>query len=165
LGTNFAVRYLIGGALSASTSLIVWRDSKVAQTPFTCPATVGLRPSWYPMGQEGVLLFDEQEHAAVPTVIITSPQPPGGNFIPFAMETQRVQANSAFLPIPFNFGWIDLDLNTTVTPASGVPSSDPAAAQAWVAVKMVGSGLFSVGYDAIQLDNAAHAIHTVGSLP
>jgi hypothetical protein len=30
---------------------------------------------------------------------------------------------------------------------------------------MVGNGLFSVGYDAVQLDNAAHAIHTVGGPP
>jgi len=162
LGTNFAVRFLVGGALSTSTSLIVWRDSKVDQDPFLCPAAAGARPSWYPMGQEGFLYFDEQEHVAVPTVIVTSPQPPS-NFIPFPRETQRVLVNGSSLPTPFNFGWMDLDLNTTVTPASGVPSSDPGAAQAWVAVKMVGSGLFSVGYDAIQLDNAAHAIHTVGS--
>jgi hypothetical protein len=164
LGTNFAVRYLNGGALSTSTSLIVWRDSKVDQDPFPCPAA-GTRPSWYPLGQEGFLYFDEQEHIVIPAgTIPTSPRPPG-SIIPFPMETQRVVVNSAFLPAPFNFGWIDLDLNTTVTPAGSVPPSDPAAAQAWVAVKMVGNGLFSVGYDAVQLDNAAHAIHTVGGPP
>ncbi|PYQ57071.1 MAG: hypothetical protein DMF53_23695, partial [Acidobacteria bacterium] len=164
LGTNFASRYLVGGSLSAVTSFIVWRDPKVDQDPFSCQSGSG-GPSWYLLSQEGTLFFDEQEHVSAPVQVPTSPRPPGVNFVPFPKATQRVQANTADLPVPYNFGWIDLDLNTAVTPAGSVPPSDPAAAQAWVFVKMVGSGLFSVGYDAIQLDNAAHAIHTVGTLP
>ncbi|MFL6291728.1 MAG: hypothetical protein ACJ759_12605, partial [Thermoanaerobaculia bacterium] len=67
----------------------------------------------------------------------------------------------ARLPVPFAAGWLYLNLNTTVTPAGSVPPSDPAAAQAWVSVKMGnGAGTFTVGFDAIQLDNASHANHT-----
>jgi hypothetical protein len=164
LGTNFASRYLTGGSFSATTSLIVWRDSKVNQSAFACPVAEGSRPSWYRLGQEGTLIFDEQENVVVPADVAVSPQT-GGAFTPFPAEAQRVTVGGTSLPVPFNFGWVDLDLNTTVTPAGAVPPADPAVAQAWVAVKMVGSGLFSVGYDAIQLDNAAHAIHQVGSLP
>jgi hypothetical protein len=164
LATSFAAPYLNGGPSAASSSLIVWRDSKVNQGPFACPATPGVRPSWYMLGQEGTLIFDEQEQAVVPASFPLSPQPPGG-FDPFPAEAQRVVVNGPSFPVPFNSGWVDLDLNTTVTPAGAVPPADPAAAQAWVAVKILSGGTFSAGYDAIQLDNAAHAIHSVGSNP
>ncbi len=39
LATNFAARYVTGGTFSGGTSLIVWRDSKVNQGPFTCPVS------------------------------------------------------------------------------------------------------------------------------
>ena len=162
LGTNFAVRYLNGEP--RSTSLIVWRDSKVNQAPFACPVVAGVRPSWYRLGQEGTRVFDEQEHVVTPANASVSPQP-NGTFSPFPAESQRVLIGGTDFPVPFNFGWVDLDLNTTVTPAGAVPPVDPAAAQAWVAVKMSAGGTFSVGFDAIQLDNAAHAIHSVGSNP
>jgi hypothetical protein len=164
LATNFAVPYLNGGPSHGSTSVIVWRDSKVSQNAFACPATPSVRPSWYPLGQEGTLIFDEQEHVQAPASFPISPQPPGG-FDPFPAEAQRVVVGSGALPVPFTSGWLDLDLNTTVTPAGAVPPADPAAAQAWVAVKLLTGGTFSAGFDATQLDNAAHAIHSVGILP
>jgi hypothetical protein len=164
LATNFAAPYINGGPSAGSTSLIVWRDSKVNQSAFACPATPSVRPSWYFLGQEGTRIFDEQEHVQVPASFPVSPQPPGG-FDPFPAEAQRVAVGGPLFPVPFNSGWIDLDLNTTVLPAGAVPPADPAAAQGWVAVKMSAGGTFTVGYDATQLDNAAHAIHSVGSLP
>lgn len=163
LATNFAVRYVSSAQLNASTSLIVWRDSKVNQQPFTCPVVGGSRPSWYKLGQEGILIFDEQEHVTTPFSSSVSPMTIG--VPPFPAEAQRVVVGSSDLPTPYSFGWFDLDLNTTVTPAGTVPPVDPAAAQAWVAVKMISGGTFSVGYDAIQLDNAAHPIHNVGGSP
>ena len=66
LATNFAVRYLDGGIFSGGTSLIVWRDSKLNQAPFTCPVAAGSRPGWYPLGQEVIVIFDEQEAVQVP---------------------------------------------------------------------------------------------------
>src|SRR5262249_53484889 len=127
---------------------------------FTCPVVAGSRPSWYKLGQEGTLIFDEQEHVQVPVRDSFSP-----SFSPFPAETQRVMVGGSDFPVPYSFGWVDLDLNTTVLPAGSVPPADPAAAQAWVAVKIISGGTFSVGYDAIQLDNAAPAIHSIGSLP
>jgi len=165
LATNFAVRYGDGGPSDSRTNLIVWRDSKVNQQPFGCPAVAGSRPSWYLLGQEGILIFDEREHVQIPVSGPVSPQSPG-SFSPFSAESQRVVVGGSAFPVPFTFGWVDLDLNTTVTPAGPVPPADPAAAQAWVAVSMTSNGgKFAAGYDAVQLDNAAHAIHTVGGNP
>jgi hypothetical protein len=162
LATNFAVRYLNGGLFSGGTDLIVWRDSKVKQTAFTCPVA-GSRPSWYPMGQEVALIFDEQEQVQIPQSVPSSPLPAG--FTPFPAEAQRVAINGSDFPVPYNFGWLALNLNTLVTPAGLVPPVDPEAAQAWVAVKMFSEGRFGLGFDAIQLDNASRPIHYQSKRP
>jgi|HubBroStandDraft_3_1064219.scaffolds.fasta_scaffold17037_2 hypothetical protein len=154
LATVFAARYLNGGVFSGGTTLMVWRDSKVAQQPFTCPAVGGARPSWYPLGEEGILFFDEQEQAGSPIVAPLSPQtrPPG--LVPFPAATQRTRVGSATLPSPFNFGFLYLDLNTTVAPASTLPPFDPSVAQAYVYSTLEANGHFAVGIDSIKLDSA-----------
>jgi hypothetical protein len=162
LATSFATRYANGGELNAGSSLVVWRDSKVFQPPFTCPATPSVRPAWYKLGQEGIVIFDETEQAQVPQSSRTSPAP-ASSFSPFPAESQRVTVGGTDFPVPFNAGWLYLNLNTAVTPAGSVPPSDPNAAQAWVSVKMganTSNATFTVGYDAIQLDNASHANHS-----
>jgi hypothetical protein len=158
LATNFAVRFATGGVFSGGTSLIVWRDSKVNQNPFTCPATTG-RPSWFPLGQEGIVIFDEEEQPQVAQTFPVSPQPPNSGLIPFPAEAQRTQVGGADLPVPFDFGWLYLNLNTTVSAAGNNPPEDPAAAQAWVTAEMTAQGRFSVGYSAVQLDSACAAVH------
>jgi hypothetical protein len=158
LATNFAVRFATGGVFSGGTSLIVWRDSKVNQNPFTCPATVG-RPAWFPLGQEGIVIFDEEEQPQVAQTFPVSPQPPNSGLIPFPAEAQRTQVGGADLPVPFDFGWLYLNLNTTVSAAGNNPPEDPAAAQAWVTAEMTAQGRFSVGYSAVQLDSACAAVH------
>jgi hypothetical protein len=160
LSTSFAVRYLNGGVFSGGTDLIVWRDSKVNQTAFTCPAQQG-RPSWYPLGQEGIVIFDEQEQPQVPQTFPVSPQPPQSGITPFPAEAQSTHVGGADFPVPFDFGWLYLDLNTTVAAAGSVPPEDPAAAQAWVTARMTAQGRFSVGFDAVQLDSACTASHFV----
>jgi hypothetical protein len=147
LSTNFAARYLSGGAFNGGTSVIAWRDSKVKQAAFTCPATFG-QPSWYPLGQEAVVVFDEQENASAPSGII-----------PFPAEANKTHVNSASgVPSPFPFGWMFLNLNTTIS-GNPNPPIDPAAAQGWVMTIHDASGLFSVGYNATQLDSATAAKH------
>jgi hypothetical protein len=165
LATNFAARFVNGGDFDGGTSLLVWRDSKVNQTPFDCPVVPGVRPSWYPLGQEGIVIFDEEENPLLTPTVPVSPPPPQSGPIPFPAETQRVQVGGADLPVPFAFGWLYLNLNTTVAPAGAVPPEDPAAAQAWVDVEMKASGRFSVGFDAVQLDSACNAVHFLPSAP
>jgi hypothetical protein len=146
LSTSFAARFLNGGNFTGGTSLVTWRDSKTNQAPFTCPATPGVRPPWYPLNQQGLVVFDEQEQ----------PNIPSGT--PFPAEANRTKVNAANLPVPFTFGWMYLNLNTTVA-GNPNPPIDPAAAQGWVMTLHDASGLFSVGYNATQLDSAVNALH------
>jgi len=155
LATNFAVRFLNGGPFSGGTNLIVWRDSKVRQGAFKC----GTTPAWYPLGQEQIVIFDEQEHPQVPQTFPVSPQPPQSGIIPFPAETQSTAVGGAAFPVPYKFGWLFLNLNTTVAAAGSVPPEDPAAAQAWVEAVMSALGRYSVGFDAIKLDSACTANH------
>jgi hypothetical protein len=160
LVTHFAARYAVGGD-DFSTDYIVWRDSKTNQTPFVCPFTFG-RPSWYPLGEEGIVIFDEEETPQTPTSFPFSPQPPQDTIIPFPAEAQRVSVGGPDLPVPFSFGWVLLDLNTTIT-GNPNPPVDPAAAQAWVVdpFRKLAKGRFSVGFSANQLDSAGDASHAL----
>ncbi|HEV3459667.1 MAG TPA: tail fiber domain-containing protein, partial [Thermoanaerobaculia bacterium] len=88
-----------------------------------------------------------------------SPQPPTGSLIPCPAETQRVQVNGASFPVPFSFGWLFMDMNTTVAAAGANPPVDPAAAQAWIIYTLASNGHFAVGIDAIRLDSACAASH------
>ena len=157
LTTNFAVRYLNGGPFASGTDLLVWRDSKVNQAAFVC----GTLPQWFPLGQEGIVIFDEQENPDVPVSFPVSPQPPGDFLVPFPLEAQRTRVDGPDLPVPFDFGWLYLNLNTAVAAAGATPPEDPAAAQAWVVAVMSAEGRYSVGLDAIQLDSACQAAHGV----
>ena len=160
LATNFAVRFLNGGPFSGGTNLIAWRDSKVRQGAFKC----GTTPAWYPLGQEQIVIFDEQEHPQVPQTFPVSPQPPQSGIIPFPAEAQSTAIGGAAFPVPYKFGWLFLNLNTTVAAAGSVPPEDPAAAQAWVEAVMSALGRYSVGFDAIKLDSACTANHArIGS--
>lgn len=161
LSTNFVTRFIAPGGPKASlfptgTSLLVWRDSKIAQAAFSCVST----PSWYPLGQEGIVIFDEQEHPEVPMSVPLAPQPPASSTLPFPAAAQRVAVDGPTFPVSFASGWLYLNLNTTVVPAGAVPPEDPAAAQAWVTTVHDSKGRYSVGYRAIQLDSAETALHT-----
>jgi hypothetical protein len=166
LATNFAGRFVNGGAFDGGTSWLCWRDSKVNQAAFTCPVVAGVRPPWFPLGQEGTVVFDEQENPEVPSSFPVSPQPPVTTNLLCPSESQRTVIGGADFPVTPDFGWIYANLNTTVTAAGANPPEDPAAAQAWVTIVMDAQGRFSVGFDAIQLDSACNALHfTPGLTP
>jgi hypothetical protein len=152
LGASFAVRYVHGGSFDGGTDLIVWRDSKTNQGAFACPAAPG-RPTWYPLGQEGIVIFDEQENAESPQTFPFSPQPPEAGISPFPAEAQRTVVGGVDLPVPFDFGWIFLALATSIT-GNANPPEDATDAQAFVSVIMSDEGSFSVGFDAARLDRA-----------
>jgi hypothetical protein len=160
LATNFAVRFLNGGVFNGGTDLIVWRDSKVNQGAFTCPAVAGVRPPWFPLGQEAIVIFDEQENPEIAPTIPIAPQPPFSGIIPFPAEAQRVAVDGPTFPVAFTFGWLYLNLNTSVAVAGANPPEDPLAAQAWVEAILDAEGRFSVGFSAIQIDSAANANHS-----
>ena len=159
LATNFAARFVNGGAFDGGTQFICWRDSKVNQAPFTCPALAGVRPPWFALGQEGLVIFDEQENPDVPTAFPVSPQPPTTTNLLCPAEAQRTVIGGASFPVIFDFGWIYANLNQTNATAGANPPEDPLASQAWLTTVMDAQGRFSVGFDAIQLDSACNALH------
>jgi hypothetical protein len=130
-------------ALPPSTELTVWRDPKVASVAaFAC----GGAPAWYPLTQQQVLAFDEQEIPEAPTF---SSQP-------FPGATQKVTVSSAALPLTTPSGWLYLNLN---------PSSIEEQ-QAWVTVLQrvqqgPNGGRYDVAYRAVRLDTARTTVHTV----
>ena len=114
-----------------------------------------MRPPWYPLGQTQVVIFDEQENPVTHPVPI-GPQPPPGPAA-FGAEAQRTKVNGPLLPVPFNFGWLYMNLQQTNVTAGANPPLNPQASQAWVETVMDAEGRFSVGFNAIQLDNASNA--------
>lgn len=152
LPTNFEARFVNNPQANGSkaTSLIVWRDTKLNTSAFVC----GTPPSFYPLGQESLLAFDDQEN-----VVSLSTNP-------FPAATQKVRVGSSALPTTTTSGWLFLNLNTAVAGAPvsndplGVP--DPLAAQAWVTTILLDSAsvLDGIAQPATPLDSARYAQHT-----
>jgi hypothetical protein len=165
LATSFATRFVSPkdfktvaksrrrAVMAPATELLVWRDPKVASVnSFAC----GGAPTWYPLNQESVRAFDEQEN----TEAVTSPTRV------FPAATQRVSVSTTSLPVSFASGWLFLNLNTVVAAAGANPPEDPAAAQAWVTVLQrvrqgPNGGRYEVGYRAVRLDSAQNASHFI----
>jgi hypothetical protein len=99
LADQWGARYFIDGR--NKTYLIVWRDSGAEQEPFTCN---GLEGGWYPLGQTEIIAYDEQENLVELTFDADHP--------PFPAETQRVRVGSSKLPVPFDSGWLFMNLAT-----------------------------------------------------
>ena len=133
-GTTYATRYLSGGAFSGGTSLLVWRDLKAgtSQPTFAC----GSAP--LALGQNQVLLFDEQENATEPA-----------GLQPFPGASGRTPVGGSELPVPSPFGWMLLNLNGGTDPLYGE------IRQGFVSAVMEAEGLFGVGFRGIALDNAS----------
>ena len=152
LGNVFAVRYVNGGAFTGGSSLLSWRDSKyVFPDSFTCSHGA---PAPYPLGQNQVVVFDEEENFETPQGCTISPCPPEEGLIPFPWEAQRTDVGGPALPTTPDFGWIFLNLNSDT--GSGWPIVNPEIMQNWVTVTMDADGRFSVGFDAIQLGNVTN---------
>ncbi|MEO6191975.1 MAG: hypothetical protein ABIS20_03115 [Thermoanaerobaculia bacterium] len=119
------------------TDLVVWRDSGRIVQPFPC----GQPPAWYPLLAQVYQAFDEQEQALIyePPPVATPPPPPRKDQLP--AEANRFTVGYERFSIPFEFGWIFLDL--------GLPEN----AQSWVGVVMKAQGRFSVGFGATPLAN------------
>jgi hypothetical protein len=162
--TNFINRYVNAGSpqglnyINQGSQVIVWRDSKISGVTSPLGFTCGTPPSWYPLGQEGLVAFDEQENIQAPAVTN-----------PFPAQTRKVPLAGATVPITFPEGLLYLDLNTSVSGQSA-NLSDQAAAQAWVLAiydQGVGSGgnnptnSWEMGEEATLLDSAENANHTI----
>jgi hypothetical protein len=137
LPTTFATRYATGGVFTGGTQLTVWRDSK-APPGGSCAAG----PNFGKLYEAQVVELDEAENVESDCQACAL----------FPDETQSVDVSS--FPILSKFGWLYLNLNHASSRDAILGPGYTGIAQAWVETLMGGQGRFSVGYDAIQLDNA-----------
>lgn len=167
LGSTFATRFVTslgvdeeGEPLPGGTTLKVWRDSKVPASPRACGS--GFAPFGFPLGQNQLVIFDEFENPFVAPDSPFSPPIDVEAVLPFPWEVNNTLVGGPNLPVPFDFGWLYLNLNTTVT-GQTVPFGS--ATQNWVTTVMDALGRFSVGFDAIQLDNVTFEGPTLVTAP
>lgn len=142
------------------TDFLYWRDSHFGQNPIFC----GTTPSWFPLKNHQIVLFDQEENPEIPTGGPFSP-PIGPLFLdPFVAEAGRVTVGSEDLPANFERGWAYLNLATRNGSAL-----DPIA-QGWVGVvERDPSGLFATSPPAWQLFNSSEnenvVLPCVGNFP
>jgi len=118
-------------AFTGGTDYLVWRDSNAPSTPgFSCAAG----PSWFPLEQRAVYVFDEEENLEEGGCTI-SPCPEEDIYFP--IEAQRVPV--AAFQSTFESGWTLLDLNTLGE-----------YHQAWVVTMFKAEGRYAAGIAAAQ---------------
>lgn len=137
----------------SGTSVIAWRDTKISQHPFTC----GHLPNPFPLNNEQIVVFDEQENPEIP---VPPPIPPfpSTELAPFPAAAQIVKIGGPAFPISTTAGWILFNLNTTVAGQVG-PAVDPSAAQSAVTMVLESKGKYSAAYRAVNLDSATDPRH------
>jgi hypothetical protein len=161
LGSVWGTRYLNGGAFD-QTQLIVWRDSTSADlSPIPngfAGAWCGSGPSWFPLNETEVIAFNETEDAVEICFFTGGVISPPDDDDPacFPYETGRYNFGDAPLSVPFNFGWVYLNLNLPpdVPVADADFGTDGNIAQSYVASLDSALGLYSVGLQAIELYDA-----------
>jgi hypothetical protein len=118
LGTVFASRYIteLNFAESVNTYLLVWRDTK--QLPLG-PMLAGMKPPWYPLGGDPMLVFDETSDLAMTRIADELP-----------LATQSLDMD--LLGTPFPYGWLMVDLNHQASELFG------GAAQGWMTTLIAG---------------------------
>jgi hypothetical protein len=164
LASVWAVRYLEGGGFTAGTDLLVWRDSKAASA---VQANCAVNQIWYPLGQNQAVAFDERENPVELCRIGGSRVSPPTNQQQtcFPLETQRVPARGpslvgAALNVPFDFGWLYLNLNTSV-PLGIAPLAALPPTQSHVTTNMSASGAFSVGFSGTVLVHTSDGLDPI----
>ena len=162
LATTHAVRYLNGGAFSGGTDLFVWRDSTTANvnTFYTC----GQGPDWVPLNETEVVAFNEEEEAVQICLgddqVIISPPILGEDPACFPLETQRVAFGEGDLAVPYEFGWVFLNLNFDDVGVAADTDFGSAGtlSQSYVAAAHSASGLFQVGMQSVSLSHACEDV-------
>lgn len=141
LGNTWGSRYLTGGASSEQTDLTVWREPRSKPAPVACG---NFAPAFLPGNQAQIVAFDEEEN---PVELVPGIDPNTVQADPFALVTQSVRVGAPYLGLPFNNGWLNLNLNH---------DSGTLLAQSFVSSRRRSEGRFSVGVDAVMLGHPAN---------
>ncbi|HEX3557440.1 MAG TPA: hypothetical protein VIA62_29790 [Thermoanaerobaculia bacterium] len=129
LSSLYYVRYAQGGTFSGGTDLVVWRDNRRADVSLH---DCGGKPDWAPLGEQQLVVFDEEENAQSLTQ---------SNAFPLA--TQKVHVGGPNLPVAQPFGFLALDLW----------HQNGTHAQGWVGLLMTAGGRFGTGHEAVRVDD------------
>lgn len=129
LSSLYYARYLNGGSFAGGTDVVVWRDNRQLSV---APAPCAKGPSWAPLGEYQLVVFDEEENGQ---------QLQGTHAFPLA--AQRVHLGGSALPTVPNYGWLMLDLW----------HSDGTHAQGYASILMTAENRFVVGHPALQADD------------
>jgi hypothetical protein len=132
LPVRWGVRFINGGIFDGGTDLIVWRQNAQRAAPFSC----GSLPAGAPLPLALYGIFNEEEEFDTVSCFFELCSP----FTPFPGESGRYPVSSPAVPVPFNFGWLFLDLQ---------PSE-----QAWVGSISSAQGQFSVGLNATPMTSS-----------
>ena len=161
LGTTWGARYLNGGGFDGGTDFLVWRDSKFDSTAESYSCGVGGAP-WYPLNETQVVAFDEEESAT--EICLPAPGGIGGVSPPpdptvdptcFPIETARYRIGEGELAVPYDFGWMYLNLNFALATGGQNDGLFGDIAQSYVTANLDSFDFnLSVGYPAIQLTSA-----------
>jgi hypothetical protein len=138
LATSWANRFLVGGAFTGGTEILMWRAPASRPAPFACPPS----PPPPALGPESLVIFDEQENPEVP-ICMFWPLCSVLDFFPFVAN--RVTVDGSSLPVPFNFGWFFLQ------------DGQSPARQRWTGTLISASARFGVGFAGAPLDSACGA--------
>ena len=149
LPTTVVARFVNGGAFDGGTHYAIWREANSADSSYTCTGGQLGPASWYPLPMTQIVIFDEQEEP------VTSVECPSGDpcqqVITIPDEANYVDVDRD-LDSPFFFGWAYMNLQHNNPGFVNIYGDW--YAQTWVTAIMDAFGRFSVGFDAIQLDNA-----------
>jgi hypothetical protein len=135
LPSSYGVNYYNNAAFTGGTDFVVWRDSETPSTDgFSCTAG----PSWFPLPQNQVVIFDEQENPEEGGCTI-SPCPEEG--VLFPIEAQRVPY--AALGGTPESGWVYMNLGQYGSHA-----------QAWAVPLFKAEGRYAAGIAATQVSSS-----------
>jgi hypothetical protein len=140
------------------TEVIAWRDIKSPQNSFVC----GNEPPFFPMIQEQIVAFDDEESAEGLEIPAVPPIPPGV-VMPFPGASQKTAVGDEQLPVTFPRGFLVMNLNTTIA-GQAINSNDPAAAQSFVTM-VHANRKHRMAVRATALDDANNAEHTIIPVP
>jgi hypothetical protein len=142
LPSTWGTRFQSTDVFDGGTALIAWRDLGLKGESFAC----NVKPAWFPLDQDALVIFDEQENPDVPQSFPGIPIPQVFP-VPFPVAANRAGANSPELPLPFDFGWLFFDLNSSFDP------QEDGIRQSWMGAVSSAEGVFSVGLQATPFDS------------
>ncbi len=150
LGSKYAVRFINGGAFDGGTDLLSYRDPGSAGATRVCSIAGATS-----FRQAAIVVFDEQENPITVTVGGPSGEPLPGEERPFPFEANDTDVGENLTVDIYLFGWLFLNLNGADT------ALETEKTQAYVSAVMEAEGRFSIGIDAIQLNNLTVADSTL----